>query len=41
MNDQPDSDVGNLDVDLARRIEVACRRFEADLVRRTPTARRE
>jgi WD40 repeat protein len=30
LNDQPDSDVGNLDIDLARRIDVICRRFEAD-----------
>jgi hypothetical protein len=41
MHDPERSTLDGPDIELARWIDVACHRFEADLERRTPAARRE
>jgi hypothetical protein len=41
MHDPESSTLDGLDIELARRIDVACRRFEADLAGRSPAVRRE
>ena len=40
MSDRPSHNLGGLDIDLARRIDEVCRRFEADWRAGTPTAHR-
>ena len=40
MSDRPSHNLGGLDIDLARRIDEVCRRFEADLAGGEPTAHR-
>ena len=40
MSDRPTENLGGLDIDLARRIDEVCRRFEADLAEGAPTAHR-
>ena len=40
MSDRPSHNLDGLDIDLARRIDEVCRRFEADWRRGTPTAHR-
>ncbi len=36
MSERPSHDLAGLDIDLARRIDVICRRFEAGCARASP-----